>query len=113
MKEEKIDDSEESKKSSSQGGPIRQGSVEECVREERLKWQMSMENLRRECKQNASELQEKHVGEITEWRERILNMEKKCKAMEEEVEEGREAKDELSHTRTRYKYYMYINKNYM
>ena len=100
MKEEKIQDSEESKKSS-QGGPIRQDSVEECVREERLKWQMSMENLRRECKQNASELQEKHTGEITEWRERILDMEERCKAMEGEVEEGREARDELNHTRTR------------
>lgn len=69
--------------------------------EERLKWLMEMENLRRECEQREESERSRCAGEVRGLREKVGVFEEKCRAMTGEVEEGRAARIELEQLRER------------
>lgn len=69
--------------------------------EERLKWQMEMENLRRECETREAGERERCAVEVREWREKVAELEKKCREIREEVEEGKEKEGELAQAKER------------
>ena len=69
--------------------------------EERLKWQMEMENLRRECETREAGERERCAVEVREWREKVAELEKKCREIREQVEEGKEREGELAQAKER------------
>lgn len=69
--------------------------------EERLKWLMEMENLRRECEQRQESERNRCAEEVRVLRGRVGVLEEKCRVMTGEVEEGRMAKTELNQARER------------
>lgn len=83
--------------------PVRKGEREgdDRLAEERLKWLMEMENLRRECEQREESERKRCAEEVQTMRERTGVLEERCRVMTGEVEEGRMAKSELNKTRER------------
>ena len=69
--------------------------------EERLKWQMEMENLRRECEAREGVERERCEEAVRGWRVRVEKMEQRCRVMSGEVEAERERGRELELTRQR------------
>ena len=67
--------------------------------EERLKWQMEMENLRRECEVRETGETVKCEEEVGRWREKVGELEERCREMMGEVE--RETSKELEKTKER------------
>ena len=69
--------------------------------EERLKWQMEMENLRRECEAREGVERDRCEEAVRGWRVRVEKMEQRCRVMSGEVEAERERGRELELTRQR------------
>ncbi|CAI8038720.1 Pleckstrin homology domain-containing family A member 6 [Geodia barretti] len=67
--------------------------------EERLKWQMEMENLRRECEARETGERARCEEEVGRWREKVGELEERCREMMGEVE--REKSKELEKTKER------------
>ena len=78
-----------------------EGERDDKVAEERLKWQMEMENLRRECEQREDTERERCAGEVRRWEERVGVLEERCRVMVGKMEEGRKAVSELNQARQR------------
>ena len=74
---------------------------DKLAEEERLKWQVEMENLRRECEQHEVLERDRHAGVVREMGEKVVVLEERCRMMTRAVEEGRRAKMELDQTRER------------
>ena len=72
-----------------------------ALAEERLKWQMEMENLRRECEAREEVERERCEGEVRGWREKVEEMEERCRVMRGEVERERGKCEELEQIRER------------
>ena len=77
------------------------GERDDKLAEERLKWQMEMENLRRECEQREEAEREQCTGEVRRWEEKVCVLEERCKVMVREVEKGKRALSELNQARQR------------
>ena len=71
------------------------------LEEEKLKWQMEMENLRRECERREEVVREKCAAEVREWEQRVRALEERCAVMMREVEKGRESSSELDQVKQR------------
>ena len=77
------------------------GERDDKLAEERLKWQMEMENLRRESEQREEVERERCAGEVKRCEERVGVLEERCRVMVREVEKGRRALNELNQARQR------------
>ena len=76
---------------------------------ERLKWQMEMENLRKEYEQRLQVVVETHRAERAGLEERVGEMAEKCRVLDEEVKDGRRSRGELKQAQERYMYmYMHV-----
>ena len=67
--------------------------------EERLKWQMEMENLRRECEARETGERVRCEEEVGRWREKVGELEERWR--EVRVERVRETSKELEQTKER------------
>ena len=79
---------------------IKEGGGDQ-LEEERLKWQMEMENLRRECELREEVEHQRCAEEVKGLEERVVVLEERCRVMTEEMEMGRMTMLELDKTKQR------------
>ena len=85
-----------------EGKEKREREQAQKLAEERLKWQMEMENLRREYEQKEEVKHAKNLEESRRWELKVIDLEERCKMITMEVEEGREHARELNEARKRF-----------